>query len=307
LRQKSDCCRLENILDPSKYSLAARILSLKMTGHVGPRTFEILMSHFKTVDNILLAEEEELMEVDGIGRSRSKAIFEANARIDQAQTLIDHLKTDNTEVSTCLDEDYPEILHQLNDPPPLLYYKGRLPANAETRAAIIGSQDVSAEGIGDAVELARRLSEEGTAIVGGLARGIDTAGHMGALKADGITYAVLPSGFNHIHPSENEMLCGEIIERGGLISEYLPDTPANAGRLMSRNRLIVGLSQAVIIGEVSTDSVGTLDAALCCHQLGKLLFAVIGKNNPHYEKLAEYGAIPLTHINEYKMIVKSLV
>ncbi len=295
------------MLDLSKYSLAGKILSLRMTGHVGPRTFETLMSHFKTVDNILLAEEEELMEVDGIGPSRSKAIFEADTRLDQAQTSIDHLEAYDAEVTTCLDEDYPEILRQLNDPPPLLYYKGRLPANDEKQAAIIGSQDVSAEGIGDAVELARRLSKEGIAIVGGLARGIDTAGHMGALKADGITYAVLPSGFNHIHPSENETLCREIVEKGGLISEYLPDTPASAGRLMSRNRLIVGLSQAVIIGEVSPDSVGTLDAALCCHQLGKLLFTVIGKNNTHYEKLAEYGAIPLTHINEYKMIVKSLI
>ncbi len=295
------------MLDLSKYSLAARILSLRMTGRVGPRIFEMLISRFRTVDNILLAEEEELMEVDGIGPSRSKAIFEADTRLDQAQKLIDHLKADNTEVTTCLDEDYPEILRELNDPPPLLYYKGRLPANDEKQAAIIGSQDVSAEGIGDAVKLARRLSEEGIAIVGGLARGIDTAGHMGALKADGVTYAALPSGFNHIHPSENETLCREIVEKGGLISEYLPDTPTNAGRLMSRNRLIVGLSPVVIIGEVSTDSVGTLDAALCCHQLGKLLFTVIGKNNPHYKKLTEYGAIPLTHIDEYKMIVKSLI
>jgi DNA processing protein len=130
---------------------------------------------------------------------------------------------------------------------------------------------------------------------------------MGALKTDGSTFAMLPSGFHEVHPAENEMMAKEMIRKGGLISEYLPDTPVNSGRLLSRNRLIVGLAQAVIIGEVSPESVGTLDAALCCHQLGKLLFVVIGRHNEHYDQLAAYGAIPLTVIAEYDMVIKSLV
>ena len=278
-----------------------------MTGQVGPRTFDILMAVFQTVAEILVAEEDEFLEFPGVGPKRSKAIAEAYVNLDKAQEIIDNLEASNTKVVTRLDDNFPDILNELNDPPMLLYYQGNLPSFNKKRVAIIGSQNVSVDGIGDAVELARRLSKEGIGIVSGLARGIDTAGHMGALKEDGATYAVLPCGFNNIHPEENLPMAEKIPEKGCLISEYLPDTPVSTGRLMSRNRLVVGLSNAVIVGEVSPESTGTLDAALCCHELGKLLFVIIGKHNNHYEKLAGFGAIPLTAVDDYKMVFKSLV
>lgn len=293
--------------DFSRYSAAAKILALKMTGQVGPRTFDILMAAYREVDTVLSQEEHDLQELSGIGPQRSRVIAEAHTHLDEAQAVIDELGASDTQLVTRLDEAYPQSLHELNDPPLMLFYKGKLPRPDEKRAAIIGSQDVSAEGIADAVELGRRLAGKGVSVVGGLARGIDTAGHVGALKEKGTTYAMLPSGFNRIHPVENQQLAGKIVKSGGLISEYLPDTPVSGGRLMSRNRLIVGLAQAVVIGEVSEVSVGTLDAALCCHQLGKLLFVMISENTHHYEKLAEYGAIPITSIDDYKMIVDSLV
>jgi DNA processing protein len=295
------------MIRPEKYSLAAQILALKMTGQVGPRTFDILMAVFNTVAEILTAEEEEFLEFPGIGPKRSRALAEAYHHLDQAQQTIDNLDAFDTKVVTRLDNDYPDTLNELNDPPMLLYYKGRLPSFNEKRVAVIGSQDVSVEGIGDAVEFSRRLSKEGIGIVGGLASGIDSAGHMGALKENAVTFAVLPCGFERIHPSENESMASQITERGCLISEYLHDTPVNSGRLLSRNRLIIGLSHAVVVGEVSPESTGTLDAALCCHELGKLLFIIIGEHNHHYEKLTEYGAIPLTSIDDYKMVYKSLV
>jgi DNA processing protein len=287
--------------------LAAKILALKMTGQVGPRTFDILMAAFHQVDNILVQEEHELQELPGIGPQRSHDIAEAYTNLEKAQAVIDTLGASDTELVVRLDDAYPQPLQELNDPPLMVFYRGKLPGVDEKRAAIIGSQEVSVEGIADAVELGRRLAGEGVAVVGGLARGIDTAGHVGALKETGTTYAVLPSGFNKVHPAENRPLAEEIAKTGGLISEYLPDTPVSSGRLMSRNRLIVGLAQAVIVGEVSPDSVGTLDAALCCHQLGKLLFVMVTERTHHYEKLAEYGAIPITSIDDYKMIVDALV
>jgi len=295
------------MVDLNQYSLAIKILSLKATGQVGPRTFEALMTYFQTVDNILLAEEEDLLEVPGIGPEKSKLIFEADSHLEPSRKTIEQLEASDTNIVSCLDDNYPACMYELNDPPLLLFFKGRLPSPDEKRVAIIGSQEVSAEGIGDAVELAKRLAGEGISIVGGLSRGIDTAGHVGALKIGRPTYAMLPCGFNKIYPPENEGLAKEISHLGGLLSEYLPDTPVNAGRLLGRNRLIVGLSQAVVVGEISATSVGTLDAALCCRQLGKLLFVVVGDNNPHLDKLIEDGAIPLTHIDEYQMIVNALV
>ncbi|MEZ5360521.1 MAG: DNA-processing protein DprA [Candidatus Zixiibacteriota bacterium] len=291
----------------NQFSTEAKILALRITGMVGPRTFEMLLAHFKTVDAIFEADEEELRHIDGIGKKRSLEIFEARDNLEKAQKIIDNLGAFDAKTVIYSQPEYPVILNEINDPPPLLFYRGHLPEEQEKRVAIIGSQDVSAEGIGDAVELASRLVENNVSIVGGLARGIDTAGHIGALKAGGRTYAVLPCGIDTIYPSENEAITKEITEHGGLISEYLPGTQPSAGHLINRNRLIVGLSQAVVIGEMSAESVGTLDAAQCCHELGKLLFAVIGTTNPHYEKLLEYGAIPLTNIAEYELILKSLV
>ncbi len=278
-----------------------------MSGRVGPRTFQLLMSRFDTVDDILLAETKELERIDGIDSVRSEAISGGHEMLDEAQRQINLLEASNIRAVTSLDHDYPEALREINDPPPLLYYQGRLPAHDEKRAAVIGSQEVSNEGMADTVELAKRLAGARISIVGGLDRGIDAAGHTGALKAKGVSYAVLGSGINQIYPPENAGLAREITVKGGLISEYLPDTPPDPARQLDRNRLIIGLSQAVIIGEVSDDSVGTLDAALGCHQLGKLLFVVIGKYNPHYNKLAKYGAIPLTHVDQYEMVIKALV
>ncbi len=267
----------------------------------------MLMTHFKTVEGIFAAEEDDLQALDGIGEKKSQGIFEARDNLEKARKIIDNLGAFDAKPVIYSDADYPEILMELNDPPPLVFYKGHLPKADEKRIAIIGSQEVSAEGIGDAVELATKLAEKGISIVGGLARGIDTAGHVGALKAGGSTYAVLPCGIDTVYPTENDAMTKEIVENGGLISEYVPGTQASAGHLINRNRLIVGLSQAVVIGEVSDESVGTLDAAQCCHELGKLLFAIIGDKNPHYEKLLEFGAIPITNIAEYELITKSLV
>jgi len=295
------------MINPGRYSPAAQLLALKMTGQVGPRTFDILMAVYRRVGDILLAEDEDFLEFPGIGPKRSQVLADAHNNLDKAQEIIDNLEVSDTGVVTCLDSDYPDLLHELNDPPLLLFYKGKLPAHDRKRVAVIGSQNVSAEGIGDAVEFSQRLSREGIGIVGGLARGIDTAGHMGALKEKKPTYAVLPCGFNQVHPDENKLLADEVSGNGCLISEYLPDTPVNRGRLIARNRLIVGLSHAVVVGEVSPESVGTLDTAMCCHQLGKILFVIIGKNINHYEKLTGFGAIPLTDVDDYKMIFKTLV
>jgi DNA processing protein len=295
------------MIDPDKYSPAARILALKLTGQVGPRTFDMLQTSLKTVGNILLAEQDELEQLPGIGPKRSKAIADAHLNLDRAQDIVDNLEATGINVTTRLDPDYPVLMRELNDPPLMLFYKGNMPPPERKLAAVIGSQNVSNEGIADAVELARMLAQEGIGIVGGLARGIDAAGHTGALKAEGYTCAVLPCGLNTVHPAEHVGLAEQISERGCLLSEYLPDTKVTPGQLLARNRLIVGLANAVIIGEMSKESVGTMDAAECCHQLGKLMFTVIGAHNPHYEKIAGYGAIPLTGIEQYKMVFKALV
>ena len=203
----------------STYSQAARILALKMTGQVGPRMFKHLLLAYGTVDNILDADQSDLLELDGIGTVRAEAIAGAPDNLEKAGAAIDALEAEGARAVTCFDENYPESLLNLNDPPPLFYYRGHLPERDCKRVAIIGSQDVTPDGIANAMEIANRLAGKGLVVISGLARGIDTAGLTGALQAGGTTFAILPSGFNHIHPPENAGLAEEIVQKGGLISE----------------------------------------------------------------------------------------
>ena len=183
----------------------------------------------------------------------------------------------------------------------------------EKSVAIVGSHKATGDGIRLGVELGARLAEKSVSIVSGLARGTDTAGHVGALKVDGKSYAVIGSGFDNIYPEENRALAAELIKKGGLISEYPPETGYSAGQMIARNRLTVGLSQAVVIGELFGDSNGTLDTATFCRQLGKIMFVLVdgcdqpGRDNAGVDKVLEMGAIPVTMDKGVDIILKSLV
>jgi len=296
-----------------KYSVAAQIWALRQYGGVGPRTFRMLMAYFGGLGNIFEADVDDFMEINGLGQTRSGKIFGSRDWLDDAEEFIELLKTKEIKYLTLLDKDYPSRFRELNDPPPIVFARGEFPAADEKIVAIVGSHRATDEGISYAVELAGRLAKQKVAVVSGLARGIDASAHIGALRAGGRSYAVLGSGFDHISPEENHTLAGEMIQKGGLISEYAPDIKSNPGRNMARNRLTVGLSQAVVIGEVFGDSSGTLDSASCCQELGKLMFILTegidtpGKDNTGVEKVLKMGAIPVELNDADEMILKSLV
>ncbi|UCD17000.1 MAG: DNA-processing protein DprA [Candidatus Zixiibacteriota bacterium] len=295
------------------HSMAAMVWALRNYGNVGPRAFSVLMAHFRTITAIFQAELDELNAINGLGEKRSRKIYECSKYLEEAEKFIASLPDQHIQHSTIYEESYPSILMELNDPPPMLFYRGRLPDKDEKRVAIIGSRNASSEGIQNAVTLASRLAEQSVSIVSGLAQGIDAAAHVGALKAGGRSYAMLGSGFDHISPKENLPLAIELVRNGGLISEYPPDTRASASRLVSRNRLTTGLSQAVVVGEILPDSTGTLDCARFCNQIGKLTFVLIegcdeaGRDSAGVEKVIAIGAIPIMLADGIDMIVKSLV
>jgi len=296
-----------------EYSIAAQVWALRQHGEVGPRTFRALMSHFGNLSAILEAELEELTEIDGLGGKKSQKIFESFGSLQKADQFIQSLEKRKIGYSTLFDEDFPRLFMELNDPPPIIFYQGRLPDQDEKRVAIVGSHKATNEGIRNGVTLASELAAKSVSIVSGLARGIDASVHLGALKVDGRTYGVLGSGFDHIHPEENRGLAQEMLVNGGLISEYPPEATYATGRVIARNRLTVGLSQAVIIGEVFNDSTGSLDTATFCRDLGKLMFVLIdgcdepGHDNGGGDKVLALGAIPITLSAGIDIILKSLV
>ena len=177
---------------------------------------------------------------------------------------------------THLDPDYPSRLLSMYDFPVALYVKGDLPKEDEPVAAIIGARECSAYGRQTAEHMAKELAEAGVTIISGLARGIDGAGHKGALDGGGKTFAVLGCGVNICYPRSNYSLYTQIGEQGGLISEYPPDTPPLARNFPMRNRIISGLSDAVLVIEARKKS-GSLITAQTGLDQGKDIYAVPGR------------------------------
>ena len=237
------------------------LIALREKAKLGSKTFQMLLSHFRSLENIVSADIEQLTQFPRISERKAKVIREIERHLDSLRQDLQAYQEDGISTLTIFDEDYPGLLRQIDDPPFVLYYKGHFPILDEQHIALVGTTQASAEGIEIAVEFATALAEKGAVIVSGLARGIDTAAHIGAIKAEGKSYAVLGCGFSHIYPPENKRLSEELLEKGALISEYPPYTKVTTGRLISRNRIIVGLAQSVVIGELDKKSRGTINAA----------------------------------------------
>jgi DNA processing protein len=169
---------------------------------------------------------------------------------------------------------FPSALLTLSDVPPALWYRGRLDVLNATAVAVVGSRAASPIAIETATRIASDLASRGITVVSGLARGIDSAAHRGALQT-GRTAAVLGSGFDHMYPAEHESLAAEIAIDGVVLSEYPPDTPPLPLLFPLRNRLISGLSRAVVVIEANEKS-GSLITAACALEQGREVMAVPG-------------------------------
>ena len=169
---------------------------------------------------------------------------------------------------------FPSALLTLSDVPPALWYRGRLDVLNATAVAVVGSRAASPIAIETATRIASDLASRGITVVSGLARGVDSAAHRGALQT-GRTAAVLGSGFDHMYPAEHESLAAEIAIDGIVLSEYPPDTPPLPLLFPLRNRLISGLSRAVVVIEANEKS-GSLITAACALEQGREVMAVPG-------------------------------
>jgi DNA processing protein len=178
-------------------------------------------------------------------------------------------------ILTCDDPRFPFSLLAIPDCPPALWFRGDLDAFAQPAVAIVGSRAATAVALETAVRLAEDLAARGITVVSGLARGVDSAAHRGALRAGGRTIAVLGSGPDYIYPREHTALAAEIAATGLVLSEYEPGTLPIPFHFPRRNRLISGLSRAVVVIEASEKS-GSLITATCALEQGRDVMAVPG-------------------------------
>jgi DNA processing protein len=282
------------------------VIALREKAKIGPKTFQQLLMTFGSPEKVYKAAKEELLSLPRMTANKVDEILSSKDFLTEIKEHISYLEELGIGISTILDSEYPQRLKEIDDPPPLLYFKGEFPIQNDLFVAVVGTHEASAEGVGKAVEIGRVLAKRKVVVVSGLARGIDSAAHIGAIKEGGKTYAILGAGLNNIYPSENVSLAEQISKSGALITECSLNVPINIGQLMARNRIVVGLSQAVIIVELNEDSSGTMDAMNIAIKQGKPLFVVRKVNSQKVEDLIQEGAVPIEGVDDLDLVLNYL-
>lgn len=271
-------------------------VALSLTGRIGSKTLHALLRHFgDDTRAILAADAKTLRQVPGVGPKIARSIQDIH--LEQVENGIERWRKAGVAILTVNDSAYPARLAALDDAPPTLFVRGdpHPPAPSpfpqglpsvegrggeaapawtswpfDKAVAIVGTRNPTKEAQGVARRLAGILAQRGYTIVSGLAMGIDAHAHHGAL---GATVAVLGCGVLDVYPEQNRRLAEKIIERGALVCEVHPEASPNAASLVARNRLITGLSEAVIVVETGVDG-GAMHAARFASAQGRRVYAV---------------------------------
>ena len=248
-------------------------IALKSIDGVGNVGFKNLIDAFGNPGNVFNASFHALMVVPGIGRKTAGNIKDFNAW-QKSEEELELIKKHDAHIITYQDPHYPKYLLNIYDYPVFLYVKGLLKED-DINIAVVGSRLASTYGKFSTERLCRELVLNGITVVSGLARGIDSAAHRGALTGGGRTIAVLGCGLDIVYPSENEKIYREIIAHGAVITEYPFGTPPNAPNFPARNRIISGISLGVVVVEANEKS-GSLITARMAMEQGREVFAVPG-------------------------------
>lgn len=279
-------------------------VALSMAPGIGPKRFQRILDFFGRAEEAWQASPQVLQKL--LGGKLAVEFSDFRRQVEPRAILEDLAKKRMKFVCSC-EAEYPRLLLQIYDPPPVLYYKGEIKAEDGIAVAIVGSRSASPGGLLVAEELARGLAAAGVTVISGLARGIDSAAHRGALSDPiGRTIAVLGSGLDRIYPPENSRLAEKIMERGALCTEYPPGTEPLARNFPARNRIISGLALGVTVVEAAADSGSliTVDFAL---EQGREVFAVPGwinrKRSKGTNRLIKEGAFLVESVEDILQVL----
>lgn len=249
-----------------------QLLVLLSIPKIGSARIRQLLSHFGSPEEILSAKRNALFEVKGLDKSLIKDILEKRD-VNFAEQQLKKCKEYGVQIISFWDREYPDLLKKIYDPPVLIFMRGCL--SKEPNIAVVGMRRASSYGKWAAERLAQEMAGMGITIVSGMARGIDTSAHKGALNANGKTIAVLGCGVDMIYPPENRDLYQRIICSGAVLSEFPMGTEPAAGLFPRRNRIISGLSLGTVVVEAGQKS-GALITAYMALEQGREVFAVPG-------------------------------
>jgi len=261
-------------MNSTKTDTQALILALSSLEKMGPVRVRVILGQVENPLELIDWSTRDWEQVPGISSGLAEHI-KARLDIGRGRKIIEWAGESEFSLVTVADDDYPASLREIYDRPPYLFFKGDLIAADSRAVAIVGSRSATDYGRSMAARIAGDLSRHGVTVVSGMAIGIDSTAHRAALEAGGRTVAVLGSGIDVIYPPSNKKLYHRIAEQGVVVSEFLPGTDPSPGHFPRRNRIIAGLSQAVVVVEAGEKSGALLTADLALTQ-EKKLFAVPG-------------------------------
>jgi len=240
---------------------------------IGAVRLHLLHNYFGGLDRAWEATPEQLRDT-GLSSRLVENIIHVRASVD-LENFYQKVISQGITIITDQDENYPARLKEIDQPPPVLYLKGELKPDDFWSVAIVGTRRVTAYGRQITDELATYLAQNGITVISGLARGVDAVAHQSSVHAGGRTLAVLGCGVDRVYPPEHRNLSDQIIQHGALISDYPPGTPPDGANFPPRNRIISGLSMAVVVIEAGETSGALITASFAADQ-GRDVFAVPG-------------------------------
>ena len=266
---------------------------------IGAVRMQALIQHFGNLGEAWQAAPVELARA-GLSLKLIERIVQARQGVD-LEKLWAKIEAQGIKILTWEDEAYPQRLKEIEQPPPVLYLRGEYLPDDLFAVAVVGTRRVTAYGRQITEELSAFLAANNITVVSGLARGVDAIAHQTSLKAGGRTIGVLGSGVDKIYPPEHRALAEKMLEHGAIISDYPPGTPPEASNFPPRNRIVSGLSLAVVVVEAGETSGALITAEFAAEQ-GREVFAVPGSilapQSKGTNKLIQNGALPLLSVND---------
>ena len=274
---------------PPNVSLRDRLIAYALMPAVTPARMRLLIETFESFCDICNTSAKLLQGLLSIDAAAAEDIL-APLRNDDIRRQVEALRESAV---TLADPEYPELLKQIVDPPPALFFRGNLALAQKPSVAMVGSRRASPYAVNAAEHLARQLVSAGITIVSGLARGVDSAAHAAALDAGGTTIAILGTGIDVVYPRSNRRLFRAVEERGLILTEFPPGTPPLPANFPIRNRVISGISLATVIVEATSRS-GSLITARTAAEQNREVAAVPGPifspGSEGTHRLIQYGA-----------------
>lgn len=250
-------------------------IALTLIPNIGDVNAKVLISHFGSAEAVFNTSEKVLDEIEGIGAIRTNSIKNFKD-FSRAEEEIEFIKKYKITPLFLTDKNYPQRLLNCYDSPPLLYYKGNADLNSSRIIAIVGTRNHNDYGKNITEKLVEDLANEEVLIVSGLAFGIDSIAHKASVKNNVPTVGVLAHGLDRVYPPQNTSLAKQMISCGGLLTEFKSNTPPDKQNFPARNRIVAGISDAVIVVESGIKG-GSLITAELANGYNKDVFAFPGR------------------------------